>query len=214
MKPTRRQQIEGARVQIEVEKRLRERERRVNTASGFDDNEGVVQVLDQMAKLAASAAEAKHVNPFDPVFGPGREANRIALEHARQNRGEWRSDGPLAEQAPPPVMFQVRASHPEAGVLSLHTDGTSWWLRNRGQEYGVGKVLRSERTQDGGYAPRAAVVETAASRALADPDGPVEPPGTPVFYGTPEGDVTTQAPPPVLPAPAAVKRTRRGLRRG
>ncbi len=97
MSKSHRQKVEDARVQLEVQDRLRDRERRVNSSSAFDDNPGVVQVLDQMAKLAAGAAESKHVNPFDPVFGPGRQAAEIALAHARQNRGSWGSDGPQTE---------------------------------------------------------------------------------------------------------------------
>ena len=56
MSKSHRQKVEDARVQLEVQDRLRDRERRVNSSSAFDDNPGVVQVLDQMAKLAAGAA--------------------------------------------------------------------------------------------------------------------------------------------------------------
>jgi hypothetical protein len=206
MKKSHRQQVENARVQIEVEKLLGERDRRIDSNSFFDSAEGgalLDNIGQQFGAQVAGAAPGS-------ALGMMREANAIVLEHARQSRGAWSADA--SEPAPEPAVSQVVVTHPEAGRLVLRTDGRTWSLRMRAVDFGLAEVRRGEDGPDG-LTPRPKVVAAAAARALSDPWGPESPPGSPVFYGNgPDGPSTT--PPPVLPAPAAVKRSRRGLRRG
>lgn len=100
---------------------------------------------------------------------------------AQENRGGMRLPDPEPEWA------QVYVDHPRGGMLRLRSDGTGWFLHNRGVDFGVGSVARGEFT-DHGLKPRPEVIEAAAERALADPWGPESPPGTPMFRGGPDGE--------------------------
>jgi len=209
VRPTRRQ-IEAKSIEIEVEKLLGERDRRRDRASAFDSEE-VGGLLDSIGQTFGRQMLADHPPPPGSPLGAMAEVNAIVLAHARASRSDWRVDGPAGPAAD---WQRVMASHPEAGSLRLRCNGQTWLLDLRGIEYAAGEVHRSELT-DSGYVPRPEVVAAAAAAALSAPDGPEALPSSPTFYGSPDGGDPSTTPPPVTSTrPAAVKRTRRGVRRG
>lgn len=125
------------------------------------------------------------VGEIDPSHGHlsirAREDLRlreIRAAIAQENRGE------MTAPEPEPAWVPVVVEHPEAGTMRLLCNGRGWVLRQWGAEYGVGSVRRREyRRATGQYYPRKAIVDAAAQRALADPNGPQQPVGSPVFVG-------------------------------